>query len=297
MLVTIYPGARRPDVLDTLRGIHAKIGDAANVHGSAVARAVGYLDWANEAVRMLEHRVSAADIDRLVLTSGYERLLSATGILTGSDAGTQGVLSGLVRREIDRQGELLAVAVKALQEQILRWPPDYQYAVADSTFDRLEGIDFAPLLGSAWLDKRVTLIVPVIILDELDGLKQRGPTQHAKWRASYTLGVFDRIFAKPTSQGILQQPAADRTRGGVIADLLFDPPRHRRLPIPDDEIIDRALAAQGLAGTKVPLLTFDTSQAARARHAGLAVNKLTKPLGEEPEDNRRKKTLAASSLD
>jgi len=26
MLVSIYPGARRPDVLETLRGIHSKIG-------------------------------------------------------------------------------------------------------------------------------------------------------------------------------------------------------------------------------------------------------------------------------
>jgi PIN domain len=153
---------------------------------------------------MLEHRVSAADIDRLVLTAGYERLLSATGILTATDGGTQRVMSGLVKSEIDRQGELLAEAVRDLQEQILRWPPDNLYAVADTSFyieheDKLDDIDFAPLIGSAWLDKRITLIVPVIILDELDGFKQRGPTRHAKWRASYILGVFDRVFAQPAS--------------------------------------------------------------------------------------------------
>jgi hypothetical protein len=102
MLVTIYPGARRPDVLETLRGIHSKVGDAANVNGLPVARAVAYLGWANDSVRMLEHRVSAADIDRLILTSGYERLLSATGALSGGDSGTQRVLSGLVSREIKR---------------------------------------------------------------------------------------------------------------------------------------------------------------------------------------------------
>jgi hypothetical protein len=66
-------------------------------------------------------------------------------------------------------------------------------------------------------------------------------------------------------------------------DILFDPPKHERPPINDDEIIDRALAAQGLAGAQVTLLTFDTSQAARARNAGLQVNKFTKPLGDEPE--------------
>lgn len=112
MLVTIYPGVGRSSVLETLRDIHSKIGDAANVHGSVAARAIGYLDWANDWVRMLEHRVGAADIDRLVLGPGYERLLSATGILTGSVTGTQGVLSGLVRHETEQQGELLAEAIK-----------------------------------------------------------------------------------------------------------------------------------------------------------------------------------------
>jgi hypothetical protein len=66
---------------------------------------------------------------------------------------------------------------------------------------------------------------------------------------------------------------------GILADVFFDPPGHARLPIADDEIIDRALAAQCLTGTTVTLLTFDTGQAARARNAGLAVSKLSRPLG------------------
>ena len=210
MLVSIYPGASRPDVLETLRGIHSKIGDATNVQDSAVARATAYLGWANDSVRMLEHRVSAADISRLVLTPGYERLLTATGILSGDDTATKGVLTGLLRREIERQGELLEEAIKGLEEQILRWPPNHLYAVADTSFyikheHKLEDIDFADLVQA------------------------------------------------------------------------------------DDETIDRALAAQGLTGTTVTLLTFDTSQAARARNAGLDVNKLSKPLGEEPKDTRKEK--------
>jgi len=42
---------------------------------------------------MLEHRVCAADIDRLVLTLSYDRLLAAAGSLTGEDIGTQRVLN------------------------------------------------------------------------------------------------------------------------------------------------------------------------------------------------------------
>lgn len=293
MLVTIYPGANRDDVLSTLRDIAAKVHDAGNVHGPAHARVTAYLEWATNSVRMLEHRVSTADIDRLVLTRGYERLLATAGALTGADVGTQRVLNGLVDHEIQQRSQTLEEAIRDLDAQGRRWPQGSAYAVADTSFyiehdDKLRDIDFAPLLPGAWLDKPVTVIVPIIVLDELDGLKRRGGTTHVKWRASYTLAVLDDIFAKPGTQAILRQPAADGTRGAVLMDILYDPPRHERLPINDDEIIDRALAAQGLAGTPITLLTFDTSQAARARHAGLAVNKIAKPLGDEPEDTRKK---------
>jgi hypothetical protein len=155
--------------------------------------------------------------------------------------------------------------------------------------DKLRDLDFAPLLPDAWLDKPVVVVVPVVILDELDGLKQRGGDALRRWRASYTLGVLEDVFARSGTHGVLRQPTDDGTRGAVFMEILFDPPRHERLPINDDEIIDRALAAQSLAGTSITLLTFDTSQAARARNAGLTVKKLVKPLGDEPEDTRGKK--------
>jgi hypothetical protein len=294
MLVTIYPGANRDDVLSTLRDIESRVHDAGNAHGPAHARVTAYLDWATDSVRMLEHRVSTADIDRLVLTRGYERLLATAGTFTGADIGTQRVLNGLVNHEIQQRAQALQEAVRDLDAQIRRWPRSTAYAVADTSVyieheDKLRDLDFAPLLPGAWLDKTVMVIVPVIVLDELDRLKLRGGDALRKWRASYTLAVLEDVFSRLGSAGVLRQPAADLTRGAVFMDILFDPPRHERLPINDDEIIDRALAAQGLAGAPVTLLTFDTSQAARARNAGLAVNKLAKPLGDEPEDTRGKK--------
>ena len=65
-------------------------------------------------------------------------------------------------------------------------------------------------------------------------------------------------------------------------ELVFDPPGHIRLPINDDEIIDRALAVEPLAARRVTLLTYDTGQSMRAQAAGMPVKKLTKPIGEEP---------------
>ncbi len=71
-------------------------------------------------------------------------------------------------------------------------------------------------------------------------------------------------------------------------EILYDPPGHVRLPINDDEIIDRALAAGPLAGKPVTLVTFDTGQTFRAREADLPVVKLTKPLGHEPAPRQRR---------
>jgi PIN domain len=136
----------------------------------------------------------------------------------------------------------------------------------------------------------VRVIVPVVILDELDGLKGSGDARR-RWRAGYTLAVMEEAFAAKPVPGLLRGPAGNR--GGVILDLLLDPPGHVRLPINDDEIIDRTLAAQALAGTPVTLLTFDTSEAERGRRAGLRVNKLTVPIGEEPPDTRNRKANRA----
>jgi hypothetical protein len=57
--------------------------------------------------------------------------------------------------------------------------------------------------------------------------------------------------------------------GPVTLELLFDPPDHKRLPDPDAEIVDRALAVQNMAGRPVTMVTYDTSMGFRARQAGL----------------------------
>lgn len=110
----------------------------------------------------------------------------------------------------------------------------------------------------------------------------------ARWRAGYTLAVFDRIFERSTGPSRLR--AADFSalasngipRGEITIEIVFDPPGHVRLPINDDEIVDRTLAIEPLAARQVRLVTYDTGQSTRAGAAGLQAVKLTKPLEEEP---------------
>lgn len=46
MLVTLYPGANRDDVLRTLRELQSAVQVAGNTHGLARDRLTAYLEWA-----------------------------------------------------------------------------------------------------------------------------------------------------------------------------------------------------------------------------------------------------------
>jgi hypothetical protein len=260
---------------------------------TADERLVAYLSWASESARMLRNQVSVADLDRLIFTKRYELLLGGVADLGGQSR--QRALNDLLSMELDERVAAITEAREAFEKQIGRWTSSARFVIADTSVyiehdQKLEELDLRALLGvSASSD--VHLLVPIIIVDELDGLK-RSSDKQKRWRAAYTLARFDLIFQN--SAGPVSFNEADdadlpqgQLPGDLTAELVFDPPRHVRLPINDDEIIDRALAIEPLAARKITLLTFDTGQATRARYAGLLVQKLTKPIGEEPEPTEK----------
>jgi hypothetical protein len=153
--------------------------------------------------------------------------------------------------------------------------PDTSFYVEHG--EKIEDIDFHALVrvvGS------IRILVPMVIVDELDGLKRSG-SSHARWRAGYSLAVVDRLIENPPWHGVLHPREANPPRGEVTYQIVFDPRGHVRLPISDDEIVDRGLACQPFTGD-VTVITYDTGQSTRARTAGLKVEKLSKHLGEEP---------------
>lgn len=298
MLLTPLPGTSRDNLLKSLRETHTAVYNLwSGGSGSAHDRLGAYVEWTVTATQYLGNQISAADLDRLVLTIGYERLLAALGTATGTDVSTQRALIALVSLELRQRADAFEAAIKALDAQIRIWSRSGVFTVADTSVyiespDKLEDLDFRPLL-KIW-EAPVHVLVPIVIVDELNGLKDRGPTPHAKWRAGYTLGRMDRVFANGSGPERLRaEDFSALGKGGipsgeVTMELVFDPPRHSRLPINDDEIIDRTLAISSLAGREVTLLTYDTSQSTRARNAGLRVEKLPKPIGDEPEKARDK---------
>lgn len=292
VLVTPRPGIDRKGLLDNLRTIHAK---ASNLQGAgpgtAYDRLLAYLDWVNDTVSVLGKQVSPEDLNRLVLTRRYEQLLAGVGSLAGTAAVP--LVNNLVSLEVRDRVDMFAAAITELNHEIRRWRLRGWTFVADSSFyiehpQKLEEADLASLLPS-W-DDTVHLVVPIVVVDELDSLKQH-KDRRIRWRAGYTLAVLDRLFHDGSAESVLRK--ADQTKQAhtgirtdeITIELLFDPPGHVRLPINDDEIVDRALAVKARAGREVSLLTYDTGQATRGRFAGLDAKKLTKPQEDEPKDN------------
>lgn len=282
------------------------LGNGATLHrsGQSAQERIGeYLEWAADAADRLSLLVSAEDVARLVLTPGYDRLLTAMA-LPGTDIRTQRVLNLMRSNEEQQRGAALTAAMTELQAQAQRWDLPGMLIAPDTSFflrhdDKLRDADFAALLDDTSLPVHVLLLISVV--DELDRLKETGQA-HPRWRAGYTLAVIDEVLKDPNKRRVLvpghgvvtgSGGAPQPPRGAVTLEIVFDPPGHLRNPDPDTEMVERLVAVQALSARPVTLLTYDTGQSMLGRAAGLEVIKLRKEPGPEPEPPAAKAGKAA----
>jgi rRNA-processing protein FCF1 len=279
MLVTLAPGADVTHVLDLLFKAKTTINN--NHHDP-----VGYVAWANEQAEVLRNQIRPTDIDRLINTPRFWRLV---------ELGDRGGLAvqDFLRAELTEQAQVWEQAWLALQTEINRWRSDAYVIVVDTSVfihhpDKIRDIRYAGLLGVGFEEVRV--VVPRVVVDELDRLKESS-NKHTRWRAAHTLGVLDELLDRPRSRAALReadnfrevQAAGGTPHGKVTIEVLFDDAHHVRLADNDDEIIDRTLALLPYTRTfPARLLTMDTSMALRARMLNVRVLKPTKEIGEEP---------------
>jgi PIN domain-containing protein len=279
MIIEPLPGATLDRIKGELRQVES---DFVNLRGAGRQPQdlyFGYIGWVNEACQTLSRSVSTASLDRLVLTRRFWLLQSM------SAQSHDHAVRHLLNAELDELSRTLEVVTTELDLAIARWSRPGRFVVLDTSFylehpDKLEEIQLAPLL-KIWEDP-IHILVPILVVDELDKSKRSGD-KHVRWRAGYSLAVLDRLLANPGSPTLLRADDFEPLktggipRGGVSIEIVFDPPGHSRLPIPDDEIVDRALVCQTLAHRSLTLFTYDTGQAFRARMVGLEVEKMTVP--------------------
>jgi hypothetical protein len=229
-----------------------------------------YLRWVSDATRVLRTVIRPADLTNVVLTRRHEVLLS---MLDGSQAPSpqrqqnNAVISSLVGVEVEERLDALRAAITELDAQIARWtnrtaagePP--RFIALDTTVyieheNKVEDLDFAELVSAR--GGPMFNLLPMVVVDELDNLKQRGD-EHTRWRALYTTAVLNETFSSG-GESRLFRPAdlsplnhGGIPRGEVYFELLPDPVGHSRLPISDDEIVDRVAAVKPIIGQQITI--------------------------------------------
>jgi hypothetical protein len=268
-----------------LTDVHNQAMNARGGGGDLVGRYNAYMRWAHESVRVLRRQVTPDSLDRLVLTRTYWALQAQAASVVGP-------VGELVETELEDRVTVLDQARQDLDREIARWSRPGLLVVADSSFyihhaEKLEQLDLREHLKIR--EEPVRLLLPILVVDELDNLKE-SKDPRVRWRARYTLAVVDRVLQDPFRGRVREEDfsvlqSGGIPRGEITIELVFDPAGHVRLPINDDEIIDRALAIQTLAMRPVTLLTYDTGQSTRARAAGLREVKIPQPAeGPEPQE-------------
>lgn len=201
------------------------------------------------------------------------------------------LLRSVINLEVTERGDALDDAITALDAQIRRWSEMELFAVGDTSFyiqsaETFDKVDYAQALGAGHAPVR--LLIPILVVDQLDRLK-KSKDGRVRGRARQTLAIIDDLFGDVTDRPTRLHPRGE-AGGGLTVELVFDPPGHVRVDNDDDEIADRAVAVQALAGQalasgQLRFVTFDTSQSFRARHCGLRAVKLRDP---DPEPGGRR---------
>jgi hypothetical protein len=276
------PAAQRVQAIADLDALRV---DLANLPGRAQVHTADYLhlylEWTAKAVRTLRNHFTQQALEQLVLTHNYWALLNSH----------PNAAQSMVEQEIHARSEALLNARIELQEA-QEWATQHSGRVVildTSVFcqhpDKLEDLDLAGILHLR--ETPVRVIIPIIVIDELDNLKQARSRDHTRWRAGYTLAVLDRILDHNGQERLRDADFTPLDHGGiprgvVTVEVLFDEPGHIRAPINDDEIISRSVAMWRPLGRHINFITYDTGQALRARTAGREVTKLQTDPGLEP---------------
>jgi hypothetical protein len=180
----------------------------------------------------------------------------------------------LIAREVGRQLGLLLELVASLRKlkEFVARPGEI---VVPDTSALVRGELFTDFDWPTCLDLKpcVRLIIPILVVEELDKLKDSERATKAGDKARRVLKVL-RELCRTVESGV---PAS--VRNGATVEVLLDEGWHRRLPIPDAEIIDQALNIESLTGKKVTLVCVDAAMEFRARQFGLTVQQM--PTSEE----------------
>lgn len=276
MTLRLLPGSLPRDAAEELSRQEMAVGNVRTGGHTSQDLLREYLNWALGAERMLRSHFTGDSISSIVFTRRYWALQTS-----GTD--NWETARALVEAEITEQSARLLAEKALLDDAQARWMRGRLLVPDTSALIHGPKLwEWDPAADLGWRDIPVHIVLPILVLDELDELKEH-TKEHTRYRARQTLKWIAEQIGSSQSFLVRRGSVADgpdglMVRGDVCLDVLLYGPGDVRLPIADDEIVDRAAAIATLAGRDVMLVTNDISQAYRARLAGLDVSIVAEPI-------------------
>lgn len=255
------------DLASAIATVQDLLIECGNYSGSATSypsRCEHYRTWVGRADQQLRNTFTDDEPGQSLYTTSYWEL---TRLHPESPQSM-----GLLEREIQLQSaRLLALRIKMQRLQLFVGHPGEIVIPDTSALVRGElftGFDWPTRLH---LGPPVRLIIPILVVEELDRLKDSERTTKAGDKARRVLKVL-RELCRTLDPAV---PAPVRT--GTTVEVFLDDDWHLRRSIPDAEIIEQALSIESLTGKKVTLVCVDAAMEFRARQFGLKVQQMPTP--------------------
>jgi len=279
------PGLAGDWIASRLMEAETAFGNLAGAGHDPVKLWAEYLRVAGEQARALRAVLAPAGVDQLLFADGYRRLLElgpAVLAVGGRVEATAlySALRDLIDTEIeDVRRDLTELTRRIRDGRLPLWGgrseisviPDTNVLVNRpgqpqqetlATVPWLDLLDSAIQVDSPWL---IRVHLPLLVLDELDQVKDRGNSPDARGHARQVLRDLNRrLEGRPQTKALT---LADGSGGqpAMSLELVFDELGHQRLPSSDDELVDVARRLHAFRGEPVHLLTGDFHLATRAR--------------------------------
>lgn len=218
-----------------------------------------YLQWAENSEPQLTNVLGSQAVELLHTPRHWEIRRTAV---------TSPRFAALINAELDARQSQLNLFGDYLEDFRRRWRTSGTLVVADTNLylHAPQTFDFINWRGLVPGASDVQLVVPLVVVDELDRLKRSANKPETRRRALDSLRRLDKLFsddvlvAKPLPSTDQQQPATIR--------LLHEPPRHQRLATTDAEIAERARYLADVSGSRVVVATSDRGMRLRVLSLG-----------------------------
>ncbi len=241
----------------------------ANAQGHTAAdRKDDLLSWSdNWASPQLGNHFAPSEVLFAELAESYHRLVLAPQM-------TERQLNGLVSREWRAWDARLERVIAELQSRrVFLSRPGHLVVTDTSAF--MEGKFFTDFdwhtLDKAIKDGPIRLIVPSLVIEELDELKRHRDGRQKAQARRVLRQLWELHRARP------DEPAALPAAPDVTIEVLLEGDWHQRRPNNDGEIIDQTVITSELTGRPVILVAADYTQLYRAAPLGLTAVLMPRP--------------------